>query len=101
MKIFLIEITISWIDNWEIRFKEKCEKYTDIIQNIKYEEPNYKVDQITLVIDSLGGHSQHLEDNIAKLFPNKLKITSIIKNMQKTVLEQSVQIARRFKLSTL
>ena len=56
------------------------------------------VDQITLVIDSLGGYSNNLAENISKVVKDKRTINSIILRMQKTVLSQSVQIARRFKL---
>ena len=65
-KIFIIEITISWIDNRGKRYDEKVEKYKAIRGNLKRDK--YMVDQITLVMDSLCGYSQNLRDNIGKTY---------------------------------
>ena len=43
-RIYIIEITISWINNREERYKEKSKKYESIIRNIKRVEPNYEVE---------------------------------------------------------
>ena len=99
-KIFIIEITISWIDNREIRYEEKVEKYAAIRRNIIRDEPGYTVDQITLVMDSLGGYSKNLSDNIGKVFKEVKTIKRIIHKMQKAVLTESVSISRCFKLKT-
>jgi len=69
------------------------------MDNIRREEMGYTVDQITLVIDSLGGYSANLAKNISVVFKDKRKVQSIILRMQKTVLAESVHIARRFKLA--
>ena len=99
-KIFLIEITISWIDIRQIRYDEKIKKYEAIRRNIMREEPEYTVDQITLVMDSLGGYSKNLCDNISKVFQDAKTIKRIIHKMQKAVLSGSVNISRCFKLQT-
>ena len=99
-RIFLIEITISWIDNHEKRYEEKDGKYVDILRNIKRLEPEYLVEQITLFMDSLGGYSKSLNENIGKVFTDKKMVTKIIHKMQKAVLSESVNISRCFKLST-
>ena len=99
-RIYIIEITISWIDNREERYVEKCGKYEDVKRNIKRVEPDHQVDQITLVMDSLGGYSKSLNENIGKIFENKTMVQKIIQKMQKAVLSESVNISRRFKLST-
>ena len=98
--IYLIEITISWIDNREERYEEKNNKYVHIMRNIKRVNPEYKVEQITLVMDSLGGYSKCLKDNIGKVFKKQGTISKIIHKMQKAVLSESVRISRCFKLST-
>ena len=97
-KIFLIEITISWIDNREERYKEKVEKYMAIRRNLEREEPDFTVDQITLVMDSLGGYSKHLRDNIGKVFGERKVVDRVIRKMQKSVLNNSVHVSRCFKL---
>ena len=38
-----------------MKYEYKAEKYKDILANIRMEEKDYTVDQITLDIDSLGG----------------------------------------------
>ena len=99
-KIFTVEITISWIDIREKRYDEKVEKYETIRRNLKRDEPDYAVDQITLVMDSLGGYSQNLRDNIGKVFNDVKTIDRITRKMQKSVLNNSVHISRCFKLET-
>ena len=97
-KIFLIEMSCPWLDKRNEKYTLKIDKYRDIISNIKREEPEYTVDQITLIIDSLGGYSKNLHENIYKVIKDTRVIKSIILRMQKTVLSESVHIARRFKL---
>ena len=99
-KIFLIEITISWIDIRQIRYEEKIKKYEAIRRNIMREEPEYTVDQITLVMDSLGGFSKNLGENIGKIFQDAKTVRKVIHKMQKSVLSGSVNISRCFKLET-
>ena len=99
-KIFLIEITISWIDIRKKRYEEKIEKYASIRRNIMREEPEFTVDQITLVMDSLGGYSKNLCDNIGKVCQDAKTIKRIIHKMQKATLSGSVHISRCFKLET-
>ena len=71
-----------------------------IRRNLKRDEPNYTVDQITLVMDSLGGYSQDLRDNVGKVFVDEKTVDRIIRKMQKSVLNNSVHISRCFKLET-
>ena len=97
-KIFVIEMTCPWMSVRNDKFDYKATKYNDILENIRREEIDYTVDQITLVIDSLGGYSANLSKNISKFFKDNRKVKSIILRMQKTVLSGSVHIARRFKL---
>ena len=91
-------MTCPWLDVRNEKYEYKKQKYNDIMNNIRRHEVGYTVDQITLVIDSLGGYSANLSENISKVFVNKRRLNSIILRMQKTVLSWSVQIARRLKL---
>ena len=100
-KIFLVEMTVPWIQNRDEKYEYKRTKYRDIQINLKLEFPDYEIDQITLVIDVFGGHSKHLEDNIAKMIKTKKDIQSIIRNMQKTVIKSEANLVRVFKLKTL
>ena len=97
-KIFLVEMTCPWVDFRNNKYDYKATKYNDILANIRVEERDCTVDQITLVIDTLGGYSANLAENISKVFDDKRLVKSIILRMQKAVLSGSVHIARRFKL---
>ena len=66
-KILILEMSIPWIENREIKIKEKEDKYKDIITKLKIENPGFIVEQATFIIDVLGGYSMHLKWNIAKL----------------------------------
>jgi hypothetical protein len=98
--IFLLEITISWIDNRDERYEEKEKKYEAIQRNIRRDSPDYTVDQITLVMDSLGGYSQNLRENIGKVLKDPKIVDRTVRKMQKCVLSGSVHISRCFKLET-
>lgn len=98
--IFILEITISWIDNRDARYDEKVKKYEAIRRNIKRDEPDCSVDQVTLVMDSLGGYSKNLCENVGKLFKDTKSVKRIINKMQKSVLNGSVHVSRCFKLET-
>ena len=98
-KIYLVEITISWIDNREARFIEKDKKYDDVKRNIRRSEEGFEVDQITLVMDSLGGYSKTLPENISKIIKDRKMVKRIINKMQKAVLSESTRVARCFKLA--
>ena len=51
-------------------------------------------------MDSLGGYSKNLKENIGKIVKDRKTVNKIIKNMQKAVLCESARIARCFKLET-
>ena len=76
---------------------QKSNKYRDVRVNIKRDNPDFEVSQITLVMDGLGGYSKHLIENINKLIEDKKIANNIINRMQKAVLSESSRIARRFK----
>ena len=99
-KIFLIEMTVPWIQYRETKYELKMSKYKPIQTNLKLEYPNYQVDQITLVMDVLGGHSEHLAENIAKVFEDKADVRNIIRDMQKSVICSAAHLVRMFKIRT-
>ena len=96
--IFLIEITIPWIENRREKYEHKCEKYKHILDSIKFENPEFIVDQITLVIDVFGGYGSDLIENISKIINDKETVATIIKNMQKSIISSLVNLSRTFKI---
>ena len=99
-KIFLIEMTVPWIENREIKYEHKTNKYKTVQTNLRLDYPGYEIDQVTLVMDVLGGHSKNLVDNITKIFGDKTEVRNIIRDMQKSVINSAAHLVRVFKLRT-
>ena len=99
-QIFLLEITIPWIQNRLEKYDLKSDKYRNILQNLQFENPEFEIDQITLVMDVFGGYDKNLEDNVKKIFKTKKEIYSIIYNMQKSVVSSCANLSRTFKIRT-
>ena len=100
-KIFLVEQSIPWITNRENKYVEKEEKYIPIQNNLRMERSDYTIGQITLVMDSFGGYSKNLIDNIAKITENKSDISQIISNMQKSVISNASHLSKTFKAKVM
>ena len=99
-KIFLIEMTVPWPANRKEKYEYKCSKYLNILQSLKFENPEHEVGQITLVIDVYGGYGKDLAENIKKIVTEKMAIKSIIRNMQKSVISSAANLSRTFKIRT-
>ena len=99
-KIFLIEITIPWTQNREEKYKFKNYKYRNILQNLQYENPEFEIDQITLVMDVFGGYDRSLLDNVNTNFKTKKEIDYVIYNMQRSVISSCATLSRTFKIRT-
>ena len=97
-KLFLLEMTVPWTENRTEKFKYKHEKYKNILQSLSFENPDFSVDQITLVMDVFGGFGTDLVENIKKIFKNKEDVDRIIKNMQKSVIASATNLSRTFKI---
>ena len=93
-------MTVPWIQNRDEKLKYKAGKYNNILANIRLENPEYTVDQITLVMDVFGGYGKDLVENIRKVVPLKKDAESIIMNMQKSVISSCANLSRTFKIRT-
>ena len=94
-------MTVPWISNRDVKYELKSNKYKIIQTNLKLQHRDYKIDQITLVIDVFGGYSQHLSDNIGKIIKDKNVKIFFINDMQKSVLSSAASIAKGFKLRVM
>ena len=74
------------------------EIYINVKQKLKFDNPGYEVDRVTLVMDSLGGYDVNLKLNIAKVILDKTVIQRIITNMQKSVISSAAHLSRRCKI---
>ena len=98
-KIYLIEQTIPWVSNRDKKYDFKANKYSDIQQFLRLENPGFVVDQITLVMDVFGGYSENLPANIRKVL-EKDETLRVITNMQKAVISNEAHLSRVFKIRT-
>ena len=48
-------MTVPWIENREIKYEHKTNKYKMVQTNLRLDYPGYEIDQVTLVMDVLGG----------------------------------------------
>ena len=97
-KIYLLEITIPWIGNRKEKYEHKCEKYKPILSSLKFENPGFKVEQVTLVMDVFGGYDKELLTNIGKVIEEKGTVAAIVKNMQRSVISSVANLSRTFKI---
>ena len=98
-KFFLVEMTVPWFTNRAEKYAFKENKYRNIQQKLKFENPEYEVDQITTVMDSFGGFDKSLKENIEKIITDKHVTRTIVTNMQKSVISSAANLSRRCKIN--
>ena len=94
-KLLLMEMICPWIDNCEKKEAEKMEKYGPLRFELIKRYPNYKIVQLNVIMDVLGGWSK---EQMNRIFGSRT--LDILKKMQKAVLSSSLNIARTFKVIT-
>jgi hypothetical protein len=50
-KMFVLEMSVPWISNREVKFGKKKKKYKDLIASMKILHPQYDIEQVTFIID--------------------------------------------------
>ena len=98
--IYVLEQTVPWITNRELKLSEKEEKYKNIIRSIKLDNPGYNVEQLTFVIDCLGGYSKSFKESIRRLGFSKTEQEVIIFASQKIVVSEARMLINHFKVLT-
>ena len=93
------DCSLAYKSSRKVLHKEN--KYNSIKQQIKFENPEYEVGQVTLVMDSFGGFYHNLRKNIEKVLSDKLLVQKIITNMQKSIISSAAHLARRCKINFL
>ena len=97
-KVLLVEMSCPWIDTREKKEAEKMEKYGPLRFKLIKRYPNYKIVQLNVIMDVLGGWSKELEVQMNRIFGSRT--VDILKRMQKAALSSSLNIARTFKVIT-
>ena len=67
-------MSVPWIENRNTKLEEKESKYTNIVQNLKVDNPGYNVKQLTFIVDCLGGYSKDLRCNLEALGLSKQEV---------------------------
>ena len=44
--IFILEMAVRWINNREVKYQEKNEKYRNVLEQVEVEYPNYEVNHL-------------------------------------------------------
>ena len=94
-KITLLEMSCPRVKNQCQKEAEKTWKYGPLQYELKQQFKGYKVEQFNIIMDVLGGYSAHLEENMKRLVGKKS--TQVLRNMQKSVISSTLNIARTFK----
>ena len=95
--ITLLEMSCPWVENREQKEKEKTLKYAPLRLELKQQYPGYKINQVNIIIDVLGGYSKELYSSVRDLLGAK-RSRECLRRMQKSVLSSSLNIARSFKV---
>ena len=80
---------------------EKENKYANIIQSLKVDNPGYHVQQVTFIIDCLGGYSTDLLNNLKLLNFTRSDIDSMLHKIQRIVLTEANSVINNFKVATM
>ena len=99
-RIIVVEMSVPWIENRDIKYNEKVEKYDGILRKLKREYREYQIEQATFIVDALGGYSTNLKQNIKKLNIDSGVCERILMNLQKVILTEACFIINKFKLIT-
>ena len=94
-------MTVPWTENRSEKYVLKSEKYKNILQNLQFENREFTIDQITLVMDVFGGYDKNLVDNIKKVFKTKKEVDFVLYNMQKSVISSCANLSRTFKIRSM
>ena len=100
-QIHVLEMSVPWIENRAVKLKEKQDKYSNIIQSMKVDNPGFLVTQSTFIVDCLGGYSDDLIDNLTTVGLTRKEIDDILPGIQKIVITEANALINRFKVLTM
>ena len=85
-----------WVENREQKEKEKTLKYAPLRLELKQQYPGYRINQVNIIIDVLGGYPKELYSSVRDLLGAE-RSRECLRRMQKSVLSSSLNIVRSFK----
>ena len=98
--IFVLEMTVPWIENRDTKEDEKVEKYRQIIQSLKVDNHGFNVKQLTFVIDCLAGYSKTLPCSLGELGLSENECERVLLGIQKIIVTEAVSLMNHFKVQT-
>ena len=66
-KLYLLEMSVTWMSNRAAKLKEKVVKDGHILIVYHLDFPQYEVEQLTFIMDGFGGYDDDLVKNIGKV----------------------------------
>ena len=66
-------MSCPWVDNHVKKEAEKTEKYGSLRWELSRRYPGYRIAQLNVIMDVLGGWSQDLEAEMKKIFLRRCK----------------------------
>ena len=97
-EVVVLEMSWPWIENREKKDEGKSVKYGPLQWELQERYPGYTVQQYNIIIDMLGGWSRTIEGGLRRLLGKKTK--DVLRNLQKSVMSSTLNIARMFKIMT-
>ena len=97
-EVCTVEMSCSWIESRAKKDEGKTLKYGPMMWELRQRYNGYGVEQFNVIIDVLGGYCKHLENSVRKLLGARAR--SRLEQMQKSVISNTLNIARTFKINT-
>ena len=95
-KVIVIEMSCPWLENRQLNDLKKTQKYGPLRWELKRQFQGYEVTQHNIIMDVLGGYSEDVGKTVETLVGGRGE--EILRRMQKSVLCNSLNIARSFKV---
>jgi hypothetical protein len=99
-QILVLEMSVPWIDNRGSKQIEKEEKYRSIVQSLKVDNPQHKVQQVTFIVDCLGGYSKCFKEALKVLDFTDFEIEKMCLDIQKILISEATSTLNKFKVLT-
>ena len=97
-KVLMVEMSCPWLGNRNKKETEKTEQYGPLRLELSRQHPAYKIIQLNVIMDVLGGWSKELEIEMRNIIGTRHR--EILMKIQKADLRCTLNIARTFKTIT-
>ncbi|XP_022810379.1 uncharacterized protein LOC111347394 [Stylophora pistillata] len=95
--VTLLKMSCPWVDNQDHKDEEKIMRYAPLRLELKRQYPGFKIIQYNIIIDVLEGFSKDLKKSVRELVGSE-RSTAVLGRMQKSVVSNSLKIARSLKV---